>query len=369
MRTVSIVLAASALVLSGCLREPADNRGHQIGYAVDPVALASDPRLAEIVENDANIVTAENHMKWGLIHPGADTYDFAAADQIVQFAVDHDQVVRGHVLVWHQQLPSWVTNGAWTRDELIEVMREHIHTVVGHFRDNFPGVVVEWDVVNEAFYADGSRRPTIFQQVIGDDYIELAFRFAREADPTARLFYNDFYDNSIVTLEALTQGLPLGLGASPTRTSCAAVPKCVATQDLIETLNGLGDVGGRPLVDGLGLQGHVFGTNPTDYQAFTSWTADLGIDWAITELDIALPQAAVTPAQLAAQADAYRSVITDCLESENCSTTVIWGVCDYDSWIPAVTGGLLGRALLYDDECRPKAALPSVWAALVEPSG
>lgn len=358
---VVLVVVTVAMVASGCLRAQADAVDHRIGYAIDPGFLAGNQDYVDAVVADANIVTVENHLKWGLVHPGPDTYDFSVADQIVDFAAANDMEVRGHVLVWHRQLPAWVTQGEWTREELIDVMRDHIHTVVGHYRDNHPGVVVHWDVVNEAFLPDGSRRPTIFQQVIGDDYLELAFRFAREADPDAQLYYNDFYAHGIVVGDAIINGFPIGPGADSTRTDCAEVPKCVATRAMVEQFR----VDGVP-IDGIGFQGHVFGTDVTDYGEFASWTAPLGIDWALTEVDVALVAGTDTPANRAAQAAAFRSMVEDCLDSPNCDTTIMWSVGDDDSWIPGETGGLLDHGSLRQPGYAPKPAYYEVWEALYE---
>ena len=358
---VVLVVVTVAMVVSGCLRTQADAVDHRIGYAIDPGFLTGNQDYVDAVVADANIVTVENHLKWGLVHPGPDTYDFSVADQIVDFAAANDMEVRGHVLVWHRQLPAWVTQGEWTREELIDVMRDHIHTVVGHYRDNHPGVVVHWDVVNEAFLPDGSRRPTIFQQVIGDDYLELAFRFAREADPDARLYYNDFYAHGIVVGDAIVNGLPVGPGANSVRTDCADVPKCVATRAMVEQFQ----VDGIP-IDGVGFQGHIFGTDVTDYAEFASWTAPLGIDWALTEVDVSLVAGTDTAANRAAQAAAFLSMIEDCLDSPNCDTTIMWSVGDDDSWIPGETGGLLDHGSLRQPGYGPKLAYYEVWEALHE---
>jgi endo-1,4-beta-xylanase len=351
-RRFALLLVVAALA-GGCLRAPSVGAGLRFGYAVDPVPLATDPVYRAIVSADASVVTPENHMKWELIHPAPDRFDFTAADTIVAAAAAHDQTVRGHVLVWHRQLPSWLTDREWTRGQLVAVLRRHIHTVVGHFRRAHPGVVRQWDVVNEAFQADGTRRPTIWQEVIGDDYIELAFRFAHQADPDAELFYNDFFDNGYVVGEALQTGGPIGVGATAGRSSCDEVPKCVATRALA------GDLVAKGVpIDGIGFQGHVLGTAPADYGELSEWTAPLGLDWALTEVDVALPaNRGEDPAALAAQADAYVSMVGDCLGSVNCDTVVVWGVSDRDSWVPGATGGLFDHATLYDRDRHPKPAV------------
>lgn len=348
-----VIALVIALVASGCLRAPATEAGLQFGYAIDPNWLADEPRYGEIVSADANIVTPENYMKWERIHPEPDTYDFAVADSIVARASEEGQAVRGHVLVWHRQLPAWLTEREWRRGELIRVLRDHIHTVVGHYRDEFPDVVRHWDVVNEALMPDGSRRSSIWQEVIGDNYVDLAFRFARQADPDAVLFYNDFYDDFGVRFEAVSEGMTVVPGATAGRSDCAEVPKCAATRDLVA-----GMLARHVPIDGVGFQGHITGTNPADYDHLARWTQDLGVEWAVTELDISLPaDQGDDPALLAAQAEAYVSVTEDCLDAPNCDTVVLWSVGDADSWIPSASGGVLGHAALYEEDYTPKAAV------------
>ncbi|MEZ5244913.1 MAG: endo-1,4-beta-xylanase [Acidimicrobiales bacterium] len=348
------------LLASACLRTPAEEAGIDFGYAIDPGPLATDPIYQTIVRNDATIVTPENHMKWSLIHPGPNTYDFTLADQIVATAAANGQSVRGHTLVWHSQLPAWVTSGIWTRETLLSVLEDHITTVVSHYRDNFPGVVTQWDVVNEAFHADGTRRDTIWQQVIGDDYIELALQFARAADPDAELYINDFYDNVIVAADSQLNGLPAGPGASPDRTDCALVPKCAATRTLATDFSNRGVP-----IDGIGFQAHLFGQQATDYAELASWVGPLGLEWAITELDVALLAAQGDDnAALTAQADAYAKVVDACVGDPACDTIVLWGVSDAHSWIPGTTFGLLDHGLLYDHDNVPKPALVAVYDSL-----
>ncbi|MEJ7787940.1 MAG: endo-1,4-beta-xylanase, partial [Solirubrobacteraceae bacterium] len=126
-------------------------------------------------------VTPENEMKWEVTEPKPGRFTFEAANRIVDFARGHGQRVRGHALVWHQQLPPWVTGS-------LAEMRRHIEEVAGHFR----GRVAQWDVVNEALDDEGGLRDTPFARTLGGRYIARAFEFARRADPQARLAYNDF---------------------------------------------------------------------------------------------------------------------------------------------------------------------------------
>ncbi len=362
MRSRILLLFVVSLAVSGCLRVDATDAGLHFGYAVAPQPLATDAAYRNAVALDANTLTAENHLKFGFTHPEPDRYDFTRGDEIVGFAEANGQEVRGHVLLWHRALPAWVTDRDWTRDELIAVLEDHIATVVGHFRDEFPGVVTQWDVVNEAFYADGTRRPTIWQEVIGDDYLEIAFRAAHAADPTVDLFYNDFYDQVILAAESAIDGTPPGPGASPTRTECDDVPKCAATRAMAADFVARGVP-----IDGIGLQAHLLTPSATDYERFASWTEPLGLEWAITELDVALPAGrGDDPALRAVQAATYAAVVEDCLVSPNCDTVIIWGVNDANSWIPSTSGGALDHALIRDDDNRPKPAYRAIHTLLGE---
>ena len=135
-------------------------------------------------------------MKMMFLQPEAGRYDFTVADKVVAWARDHGKKVRGHALIWGFQNPSWLSHGhgpllPYSRDELLGIMRGHITTVMQHYANEFPGVVREWDVVNEAFDVDGRFARNVWAEGIGPDYVEKAFQYAREADPKARLFYNE----------------------------------------------------------------------------------------------------------------------------------------------------------------------------------
>jgi endo-1,4-beta-xylanase len=147
-----------------------------------------DKKYKELLKEQFNILATENAFKFEEIHPKRYSYSFDYADKILSFAEANGMKVRGHTLVWHYQLPSWITNANYTRKELLNILHEHIKTVVSHYK----GRVYAWDVVNEAINEDGILRETIWLKNIGPEYIDLAFRWAHEADPEALLFYNDF---------------------------------------------------------------------------------------------------------------------------------------------------------------------------------
>ena len=313
------------------LRSLAQARGIQIGAAVAAGPLRSEPLYAQTLAREFSMLTPENAMKFGPLHPGRERYDFSDADAIVDFAEAHDMRVRGHTLVWHNQLPPWLTAGKWTREELIEILREHIMTVVGHYR----GRVVAWDVVNEAVADDGSLRDTIWLRGIGPQYIDMAFRWAHEADPDALLFYNDYG----------------GEGRGRKSDAIYALVK-----DLLQR--------GVP-IHGVGLQMHValgWHPKPQDVAANMERLAALGLEVHITEMDVRIKSPA-TEEELAAQARIYRDMLEVCLSAENCKAFVLWGFTDRHSWIPQFFRGW-GSGLIFDSSYQPKPAYDALMDVL-----
>ena len=171
----------------------------------------------ETIVRHFNYVVAENCMKCEVIHPKEGVYDFTLADQFVNKARAAGLKVLGHCLIWHSQCAPWFhydEQGNLVSPEVLKQrMREHIYTVVNHFK----GRVQAWDVVNEAFEDDGTLRKSLFYQILGEDYIPLAFRYAHEADPNAELYINDYSMNKASKVEGVArffaplirQGLPV----------------------------------------------------------------------------------------------------------------------------------------------------------------
>jgi hypothetical protein len=170
------------------LRYHADQNGIDIGSAAGMTALLCDPLHSAVLATEFDSITPENAMKMGPLQPVQGEYQFGDADAVVAFAQDNDMKVHGHVLVWHNQLPGWVESGNFSRQELLDVMYDHIDTVVGRYQ----GQIAVWDVVNEAIDDGGQMRNSVWRNVIGDDYIDLAFQRARQADANAILLYNDY---------------------------------------------------------------------------------------------------------------------------------------------------------------------------------
>jgi endo-1,4-beta-xylanase len=311
------------------LRELAAARDLYIGAAVAARPLGCEPAYVSLLGREFNAVTTENALKFGPVHPEKDRYDFRAADAIVEFAASsgqgatHDLMMRGHTLVWHQQQPAWIMETEWTRDELIEVLREHITTVVGRYR----GRVAVWDVVNEAVTDSGALRDTVWLRTIGPEYMDMAFQWAHAADPDALLFYNDY-------------------GAEGLNRKSDAVYELV--QGLLER--------GVP-VHGVGLQAHLALPSRPNYdnvRANIQRLGDLGLQVHVTELDVRIKDEP-TEADLDRQAQMYAELLKVCLSEQSCTAFVLWGFTDRHSWIPAFRPGW-GSALIFDESYQPKPA-------------
>ncbi|MFW5972353.1 MAG: endo-1,4-beta-xylanase [Bacteroidota bacterium] len=338
---VTLLIVATAALSPGCdsvdappddltLRDLAERNNLQIGTAVEASEVA-DRTYADLIRTEFNSLTAGNAMKFGPLRPTINTFDWTNADAIVDFAESHRMEVRGHTLLWHSQNPSWLINQPWSRAQMIEMMRQHITTVVGRYR----GRVSAWDVVNEAFNEDGTLRSTIWLTRIGPEYIEMAFDFANQADPDARLFINEYSAE--------------GRG-----------PKSDAVFNLVSDLRQRGVP-----VHGVGMQMHV-STSWAPPAADVAWNMnrlrELGVEVHITEMDVRMPLP-VTDAKLQQQAQIYREMLDVCLEALNCTSFTIWGFTDLHSWIPDHFPGQ-GAALIFDEALNPKPAYDALRRAL-----
>ncbi|ELS55604.1 putative endo-1,4-beta xylanase [Streptomyces viridochromogenes Tue57] len=319
--------AAPAQAADAPLRDLAAAKGKVMGTAVTGSKLTGT--YGEIAGREFNALTPGNAMKWGSVEPTRGNFDWAEADRIVAFAEAHGQQVRGHTLVWHSQNPSWLTNGSWTSAELGQLMKDHIALEVGRYK----GRLATWDVVNEPFNEDGTYRQTLWYNGLGADYIAQALTAARAADPSARLYINDY------NVE--------GVNA-----------KSTALYNLVKSLKERGVP-----IDGVGLQAHlILGQVPSTMQQNIQRFADLGVDVAITELDIRMRLPADS-AKLARQAADYEAVMNACLAVSRCVGVTVWGFTDSDSWIPDTFPGE-GAATPYDENYAPKPAYHAIAEAL-----
>lgn len=325
------------------LREAAQPSGMLIGTAVRAAQLA-ETAYAATLGREFNMLEPEDAMKWEVLRPDPQSFDFSQADRLVDFAARHDMKVRGHTLVWHQQNPPWLTQGRFTPDQLAKLLETHIKTVVGHYR----GKVFAWDVANEAFdeQALGKLRDTIWYDqpgigLSGDGtaYLERCFRWAHEADPQALFFYNE--------AEAETLG-----------------PKSDAIYAMVQ------EFGKRGVpIDGVGFQMHLGNLHPdvasisANIRRFTA----LGVQVQITEMDVSLPVDAhgnASAEDLQRQADIYRQIAAACLAHPGCTAIQTWGFTDKYSWIGSHSKKTRGAALPFDRNYLPKPAYRALRGAL-----
>ena len=295
----------------------------------------------KFLERQFNVIVAENEMKPLALSPREGQYDFAAADALVDWANQHGIKVRGHCLVWHQQELPWMftqDGKPVSRDVLLRRMRAYIHEVVGHFK----GRVWAWDVVNEAFVAGepgaestGGWRRSSWYDIIGPDFIPLAFQFAHEADPAALLFYNDYETQNPAKRSMILQ--------------------------LVQSLQKRGVV-----IDGIGHQSHydLGHPAPAELEATIQEFAGLGLRNHITEMDVSLrarmgdPVPPVTDALRAQQARRWAELFQMFRRNaDKIDVVVLWGVNDETSWLRPPDEPLLFAAF------RPK---PAFWAVLDE---
>lgn len=292
-----------------------------MGTAVEVRPLQQAGPYRDTAGVEYNLLEPENAMKFSVIHPTADSYDFRGADSVVGFATARGMAVRGNSLVWHNQLPSWVTNQLSSSDysncsnvaeskrvSLRTILRDHITTLVARYR----GKVAIWDVVNEAFddSSKPKRRNTIWQCALGPTYIDSAFVWARLQDADARLFYNDY-------------------GAEGTGVKADSVYNLVSSLRLKSVP-----------VDGVGLQMHggLSTSNAKDFKGPTSTSVaqnmdkliGMGVEVEITEMDVKLINP--TPAMWQAQGRVYAEMLGVCLARPRCTAFVTWGFTDLWTW-------------------------------------
>lgn len=312
------------------LRDVADRHGVRIGAAV-----AADPLRTDYQYRDAlgefNAVTTENALKMGPLCPSEHEYDFRDADVIVDFAREHDMYLRGHTLVWHNQLPEWLLPWQYTDAELRRLLRQHVRTVAGRYA----GTIDAWDVVNEAVADDGGLRETPWLRAFGEEYIDRAFEWARKVAPEATLFYNDYGADAIND----------------------------KSDEIYELLSGMLERGVP--IDGVGLQYHALHdhVDPVSVAENVRRFSDLGLDVQITEMDVAYTAATAPPDRREQQAEYYGEVVERCLEA-GCDTFVVWGVADHHSWLPHFDETLTEDPLLLDDGYDHKPAYDAVRDAL-----
>ena len=264
MKKVLLMFAAAATVSALFAADvPKTNLGKLyekdflIGVALpQQVTSQQDKKRAELAASQFNCLTPENCMKWDATEPQEGKFNFGPSDELVKYAQKHKIKIHGHTLIWHSQTPSWVFEGEngkpATRELVLKRMKNHIETIMRRYK----GKIDAWDVVNEAFNEDGTLRDSKWKQIVGDDFIQKAFEFARAADPSAKLVYNDYNADTPAKRDGIAK--------------------------LAKELRRKG------LIDAVGMQGHYLLNYPSSKQiedAIKKY-ADAGVMVMVTEMDI-----------------------------------------------------------------------------------
>lgn len=319
-----------------------------------------------LVEKHFNSITPANMMKWERIHPKPGVYNFEPVDRFIEFGEAHGMYIVGHTLIWHNQMPDWVfedgSGNPVVRDTLIRRMRDHIFTVMGRYK----GRVHAWDVVNEAMGNDGNIRRSPWSGIIGDDFVRLAFEFAREADPEAILIYNDY-----------------------------SLPDPEKRDGVVRMIKALQSEGVR--VDAVGLQGHYqldYPTIPALDSCILAFS-ELGCRIHITELDINVlpnPSGRVDAdirrsEEFHAKYNPYTDGLPDSVQAllteqyaslyktfvrhaDKIDRVTFWGIHDGSSWKNNwPVRGRTNYPLLFDRQYQPKPAFEAVLRTAAQNAG
>lgn len=333
--TISPGGSAQRCTAATSLKQAGQCAGRLVGAALSIKHLSEEQYARNAREFD--YVTAEDEMKWDATEPTRNQFTFTKGDQILDFATSNGMKVKGHTLVWYNQLPSWVSSISSASD-LRAVMLNHIQGVMQHYK----GKVVAWDVVNEAWDdTDPAKlRDSVFSRVLGKSYIDDAFTAARAADPDAKLFYNDYATD--------------GLGAKAN--SVYAMVKDLKARNIP--------------IDGVGMQMHwrVEGSTLTaaEFASNMQRLVDLGVEVVISEMDVQLCKGGTLEEQQAR----FHDMVAACIAQPKCTAVTFWGITDKYSWLNArtdlgCTTGVTPRPLLWDDNYDKKPAYTGVMAALL----
>lgn len=325
-----------AVIGEASLRQRAAAKGLIYGGATEPHMLLQNSKFAARFAQECAILVPENALKWRILRPSPDRFDFTQGDRMAEFAREHNMLFRGTPLVWHKGLPGWFKNTV-NRKNAEKVLIDHIKMVAGHYA----GKMHSWDVVNEAIApvhgrSDGLRK-TPWLQFLGPDYINIAFRAAAEADPQALLVYNDFdleYDN-------------------PRHQA-----KRAKVLRLLERLKS----SGAP-VHALGIQSHLAagrnGFTAKKLKDFLKDVASLGLKILVTEMDVIDKQPLDVAVRDRLIAEVYEDYLSVVLDEPAVIAVLTWGLSDRYTWISKLAprnDGTPVRPLPLDAQLKRKLA-------------
>ncbi|KAG7113660.1 Endo-1 like protein [Verticillium longisporum] len=295
---LALLLAPLAAVASSVPEAASHVEPRQAATSIDKLFKAKGKLY---IGQDFGQVTPENSMKWDALEPSRGSFSFAGADFLVDWAQTNSKSIRGHTLVWHSQLPQWVKD-VKDRDDLTTVIENHVKTIVTRYK----GKIRAWD---------GTMRSSVFSDVLGEDFVGIAVRAARAADPNAKLYINDY------NLDRANYGKVNGLVSKVNKWITAGVP-----------------------IDGIGSQTHLDADAAGNIKGVLQQLASTQVsEVAITELDI----------KTAPAAD-FATVVGACLDVPKCKGITVWGVSDKDSWRQGA------NPLLFDGDYNPKAAYTAI---------
>lgn len=325
-----MILFLSASLVTACkpknLRTAADKKNLNFGMAVQAGDVFGGP-TTEFLAQNFNVIVAENSQKWANLRPTKNFWNWPDIDSMIAFAEKNNAKVKFHTFVWHQQNPPYVSS-LKTADEARALLVEQIQTVMTRYK----GKIFEYDVCNEIFNEDGTFRDTVWYRTLGPEYVDIAFKTAREADPDARLILND-YNNEYM-----------------------GNPKADACYELVKSMKARGVP-----IDGVGFQLHMMAEFPIDEAALRGNMrryAELGVSVSFTEVDVRIKMP-VDEAKEAAQTAAFLKLLEVALTEPNAKSFILWGYTDKKSWVPGTFPGY-GSAHPFDREEKPK----KVWQAM-----
>jgi endo-1,4-beta-xylanase len=326
---------------AGSLKAHAAARGLLTGCAVNAKLFREDEGFRKLLAEQYNIVVPENCLKWNILRPTAETYNFTDADSLVEFAEAHEMKVRGHNFVWHEAIPSWFA-GTVNKENAEKFLVEHIRTVGGPYK----GKIHSWDVVNEAIWIkdgrpDGLRSSSPWFELLGPGYIDLAFKTARETDPKALLTYNEYGIEYDTDEEGKKRAATLALLR---RMKSENVP-----------------------LDALGIQSHLNGAGKSAFSKGLRELKDgakaLGLQVFVTELDVKDDGIATEDMKERDRlvGEVYRNYLNAALEGPEVRAVLTWGATDKNTWLNGAKfrkehPDRLQRPLPFDADYQPTAA-------------